>query len=90
MQHDGVDNKLMDLYHPMFLREGKGTIFGHTDGRDYNDRAEGVQGNHLTTGTVTQDEDFPPLCEEFSCISWCPKGSLPRKKKVLYMEETMP
>jgi len=46
-----------------------------------------VQGNHFTTGTVTQDVDFPPLCEEFSCTSRRPKGSLPRKKKRLYMDD---
>lgn len=89
-QHGGIDKQAHGPISPNVLKRGEGTIFGHTVERDYNDRAERVQGKHLTTGTATQDEDFPPLCEEFSCTSQQPKGSLPRKKKRLHMEETMP
>jgi hypothetical protein len=89
-QNDSVDQQAHRPISPNVLKRGEGTIFGCTDGRDYNDRAEWVQGNHLTTGTATQDENFPPVHEEFSCTSQQPKRSLPRKKKRLYMEETAP
>jgi len=85
-QNDDTDKQAHRPTSPSVLKRAEGTIFGSTYGRDYNDRAEEVQDNHLTTGTATQDEDFPPLCEEFFCTSWRPKGSLPKKKKRLYME----
>jgi len=89
-QNNGADEQAHRPISPNVLKRGEGTIFGRTYGRDYNDRAEGVQGNRLMTGTATQDEDFPSLCEEFSCTSWWPKGSLPKKKKRLYMEGSAP
>jgi hypothetical protein len=89
-RHDGVDEQAHGPISPSVLKRGDGAIFERTEEMDCHDGAAGVQGNHATAGAATEEEDFPPLSEELYWTSLRPKGSLPKRKKRVHIEEITP
>jgi hypothetical protein len=88
--HDGFDEQAQGPISTSVVHRGEGTVYGRTGGRDCNDGAARVQGNHAKTRTATQDDDFPPLSEKISRTSLRPKASQLRKKKRLYSTRKRP
>jgi hypothetical protein len=80
-RHDGVDEQDQGPISISVVQRGDGTVSGRTGGRDCNDGAARVQGNHAKTRTATQDEDFPPLPEELTWTSCGQRDPNSEKRK---------